>query len=204
MKPFFGYSAFFLALILQACGHSSQMESKDTLTEGQRDSLNKIFYDCCYTHENKQWLEKPQSATINANKVLVRWHPFSPKIVRVLKRGEQVKVNAYIDLNQKSFGLLAKDTFYIFQSDTLFLSKGRRLSMAWEDTVAKTAKVSMRRYDLNAPYFGSRTDSTLFYMILNKDDIEVLQETRWYYIETKDSSDACIMGRYLDMQYQDN
>ncbi|MDX1912371.1 MAG: hypothetical protein SFV22_12835 [Saprospiraceae bacterium] len=186
--------------IIASCKSSPAHVEEKQLSAGQRDSLNKVFFQCNCSDEVKQWMEKPKKATVTAHDVLIRWHPFSPKIVGVADSGDVFEVYAHYKLENSSFGLLLRDTLAYLEEDTLELKKGRRLHWIWHDTMAHEVKTKMRRYDNDAPYFPNRADSLSFYMVLPEHYVELLPDTKWYYIRTKNETDACILERYLRLE----
>lgn len=185
---------------IAACEQMPTQSLEKQLTTGQRDSLNKVFFQCNCSDEIKQWMEKSQKATVIAHDVLIRWHPFSPKIVGVADSGDVFEVYAHYNQENSSFGLLLKDTLAYLEKDMLVLKKGRRLHWIWHDTIAHQVKVKMRRYDNDAPFFPARTDSLVFHIVLPEGYVELLPDTKWYYIRTKDETDACILEHYLRLE----
>jgi hypothetical protein len=204
MKPALLLPLSFCLYLLTSCGSSPAVaDALPAPDPNADDSPHKIHYGCgCgVLNGGKKWFDKPVEATVNADNVLVRWHPFSPKILRSAQKSDKVLLDAYLDFNADAFTLLQRDTYALVRQDTVFLRNGRRGSTLWEDTVTGVVKVRFRDLRVDQDYDSDANDSNSFKVLLQKSMVEILPNTRWYYLKTKDGTDACIMGRYLDLHH---
>jgi hypothetical protein len=202
MKPTPLLLLSFCLYLLTSCSSSPAVADATPVSDPNADdSPHKIHYGCgCgVLNGGKHWFDKPVEATVNADNILVRWHPFSPKILRSAQKSEKVLLEAYLDYTSDAFTLMQRDTYALVHQDTVFLKNGRRGFALWEDTVTGIVKVRFRDLRVAQDYNSAANDSNSFKVLLQKSMVEILPNTRWYYLKTKDGTDACIMGRYLDL-----